>query len=289
MRKLVSKSIVIGMTILVGASTVHGSPITTTAELQTKVEKTSINETKLFIGKIISFENGKVEVTPLFDLNKDYKETDSIFIDVTNAGFLGEEIKVYPEGNLISIDYNTIEKSNSNYTIIADIVRSVEEDQVVSIATTNMDEVKTPQIGIGDFEKNQIEESNEAELFIGVIEEYKNNKVKVKPIFDLSRDYKDTDSVYVNITDAEFPNGVITEYPEGYLLDITYETIQQTGNGFEILAKEVTAVEEDKVVTISKTSMPVKQEVKSTQNEEVKGGFLESIKALFTLIFSLFN
>lgn len=122
----------------------------------------------------------------------------------------------------------------------------------ISISSTlslsvKADEVKTKR----NVNNDQVEEQQtENKLFIGLIKGYENGKVRVKALFDADSGLESKDNIYINVDDAEFPNGEVNEYPEGYLITINYYEIKQTSSGHEMIAKVVRAVEEDQQVTI---------------------------------------
>lgn len=148
------------------------------------------------------------------------------------------------------------------------------------------------------------EQNQEGKLFIGLIKGYEDGIVEVGKLFDLENDIKETDTVYIDVTKAEFPNGEIKEYPIGYIITINYDEIFKEDNVFSIVANKVEAVEEDQVVTIcdeSNTSKEqyieeevvqnIKEEV--TQNiepelyvDEVKESFWDKLIAFFNNLFN---
>ncbi|GAA0181709.1 hypothetical protein SH2C18_42060 [Clostridium sediminicola] len=125
----------------------------------------------------------------------------------------------------------------------------------ISISSTmsfsvKADEVKTKRT----VSNNRVEEKQEEnKLFIGLIKGYENGKVRVKALFDVDSGLESEDTIYINVDNAEFPNGEVNEYPEGYLITINYDEIKQASNGHEIIAKVVRAVEEDQEVTIAES------------------------------------
>lgn len=90
----------------------------------------------------------------------------------------------------------------------------------------------------------------EGKLFIGLIKDYKDGIVEVGKLFDLENDIKETDTVYIDVTKAEFPDGEINEYPKGYIIAIDYSEVEKTSEGYRFVASKVQSVEEDQVVTI---------------------------------------
>lgn len=149
-----------------------------------------------------------------------------------------------------------------------------------------------------------VESQEETKLFIGLIKDYKDGIVEVGKLFDLENDIKETDTVYIDVTKAEFPNGEIKEYPKGYIITINYNDIVIEDDVFKIVASKVEAVEEDQVVTIcdeSSTSDEQNIEEEVVQNieedvvqniepklyvDEVNPSFWDEIVAFFKNLFN---
>lgn len=104
-----------------------------------------------------------------------------------------------------------------------------------------------------------VEEGQQDKLFIGKIKSFNEGMVEVEKLFDLENDFTKEDMIYIDVTSAEFPNGEVTEYPEGYLITVDYKEIVNEDSSFKIIATVVNAVEEDGVVTIAEENTTAEQ------------------------------
>lgn len=278
MKKVTGYMITLGVILTMGMSPVHGASRINPPVKEASIQENKNSNDKMFIGKIIGIEEGKIEVEPLFDLNESFNETDRVYIDLKEASFANESFKKYAEGQLITIYYQQIDNKENTYTYIANQVHGVEDDQIVSIGLPTesvRDEITIQPI------MDDTQPKNDSIVFIGVVEAYEDNQVKVKPIFDLSREYSEDDNVYINVSDASFSMGEIDEYPIGYLINIRYESVNQQDNHIEIIAKEVRSLEEDKEVSIQSME---ERTTNTIENDKSDGSFLEGIIQLFNKI-----
>lgn len=158
------------------------------------------------------------------------------------------------------------------------------------------------EMKIGDLAWHKEGTQTENKLFIGLIKAYENEKVKVESLFDLNNEFKSDDIIYIDVKNAEFLNGEVTNYPEGYLISVYYDEIIQTTDGYEIIAKEVSAVEENGTVTICEVGDSDSGEVgigdfeqKQFKNKKIDDkesnsnqGFLRKIMLFFKQLFFMF-
>lgn len=245
MKDKIAKVLLVGMlvTIPLSANAKNITAVPTAA----KIESNQVQEDKLFIGLIKDSKDNLIEVETLFDTENGFTKADSIFIDVSKASFPNGEVNKYPKGYLISINYEDISKSAQSSTIKATKVTSVEANQECTIAGTE--------------ENNQQVEENK--LYIGKIKSYKDNLVEVETLFDTENGFTKSDSIFIDITDAKFPNGDIKEYPEGYLINVDYNKIDKSTSSSTIKATNVKSVEADKEATTdNSTEKEVKEETK---------------------------
>lgn len=239
-----------------------------------EAEKTTCIYTKqaqenLFIGQILSYKDGKVTAKVLFDTENGLTDKDTVTIDVTCDK---DDEKAYKKGDIISIDYGEVNKTDEGYTFVATKV-NVEEDQEATICGV---------VNEGDEEANATQDK----LYIGKIVSYKDGKVSTELLFDADSDLDKEATIIVDVTKIQGEY----EYKVGDLINVNYETINDEGI---IMAKEI-SVEEDKEATtqddIEQTisiDPPIKcgTEDIAINTVNVGGGFWNSIVNFFRRLF----
>lgn len=249
MKKILSTSLAIGL--LVSTTGTVYAQVNEGIKNQKMEQKVRQNEGELFIGLIEGVENGKVKVKGIFDITGKINKDSDVYIDLSGAEGK-ENVSEYPEGYIISIYYDEVDITEGVTIIKANKLSAVEANGEVSTC----EPVAKPitMMPVKNKEVTTMPVKEERELVIGVIEDYSKdtNRVQIKPIFDLT-DRLYGEKIFLDITDAEYRDGKIEEFPNGYLISVYYNDIEEKDGEIVVKAEFVSAVEEDQEVTINET------------------------------------